>query len=747
MNHIFISYSRKNEAVVDAFTQLLKDKGYSIWQDKSGAGTGIPFSTKWFDVITEALYLASAAIIFRSEYWDKSVNCANEFDLIKKCAIPYLELNPDEVEKDPEAAIEKVRLFCTQQVNNEKNSNRTQLFSAAYELKTNVDPYQLVEHTRGFNDTMDYLIVDLGSLSTQMKSENYKQLNPEMYPYMEQYIKFARNSTIRRVGGIVLGALLAIASAVMAIAGVIAIGSGTQENTNVYNGQAVSGQIAELREIDPLLAISKAVNMNTDYLQVTSFFTLNMNAVRLQNVNLPASVAKKDSDLYNSVLAKKPVLTGSLYRAEPQDDSGSMQITRLTNGLTWTINTPGTVNCFSWSDDGRYLAFASGSKVYVYDPSGYGNPISLAENYEKINSLRFMDIDGSTYITAITERGTALLWENPIKPGSVERQGINYGVFLQNQDVPTAVFVDGNDLIINRDHELKTINIAVEGVLLPASLAVTDNGRTAAMIYEKDGTYGVTCINLENGITELSIASDYRLTGLAFNADGNSLYASAFGCTAAKIDLDSGAITYGDLPLYLWNIARWGQNFVLTDYYGQYTVIDETMTILTDFYRTNLAFMPCFTMELAQKKGYMFTVNRGGASTVFCERVNLNNPAKNLFFVPETERIDANTAVAVSADEGYVAFGYPDGLVRVYETEHMYLTAELQTQGNSVSALRFSSDGSGLYVLSESGDIQTLELPHYYQNSNLAAMQANWQIITNTLADKYNTYADALPTD
>ena len=79
MNHLFISYSRQDEVIVDRFAAALREKGYQIWQDKSGAGTGIPFSTKWFDIITEALYSAQGAIIFRSENWERSTPCKNEF--------------------------------------------------------------------------------------------------------------------------------------------------------------------------------------------------------------------------------------------------------------------------------------------------------------------------------------------------------------------------------------------------------------------------------------------------------------------------------------------------------------------------------------------------------------------------------------------------------------------------------------------------------------------------------------------
>ena len=45
MNHIFISYSRKDSEYVNAVTALLREAGLSVWQDISGKGSGIPFST------------------------------------------------------------------------------------------------------------------------------------------------------------------------------------------------------------------------------------------------------------------------------------------------------------------------------------------------------------------------------------------------------------------------------------------------------------------------------------------------------------------------------------------------------------------------------------------------------------------------------------------------------------------------------------------------------------------------------
>ena len=180
MNHIFVSYSRKNEKTVDSFTDRMRNAGIQVWQDKSGAGTGIPFSTKWFSMIVEAIYLADGAVVFRSPQWEQSRICGKEYDLIRRCALPSLELDPAEVDADPEAALGEVRRFMASKVRNMPNSRRGTLFSCAYELKSGVSPYQLIENPRGLSDTLEYLFVDLGGMKKQMEEQNYAEKDPEI---------------------------------------------------------------------------------------------------------------------------------------------------------------------------------------------------------------------------------------------------------------------------------------------------------------------------------------------------------------------------------------------------------------------------------------------------------------------------------------------------------------------------------------------------------------------------------------
>ena len=76
-----------------------------------------------------------------------------------------------------------------------------------------------------------------------------------------------------------------------------------------------------------------------------------------------------------------------------------------------------------------------------------------------------------------------------------------------------------------------------------------------------------------------------------------------------------------------------------------------------------------------------------------------------------------------------MAFGYPDGKVRIYETEHMYLSWEKQCSGESVSALHFSGDGQKLYVLGASGSVYTAAPEYLALNTGIEAMRSNWGVL------------------
>ena len=106
MEHLFISYSRRDEKYVSAVAESLRSRGIEVWQDISGKASGIPYSTKWFEVIQEALFSSAGAVIFTSEQWEKSDPCKKEFELIRALDIPYKMVSVPDAEAGCSAAEE-----------------------------------------------------------------------------------------------------------------------------------------------------------------------------------------------------------------------------------------------------------------------------------------------------------------------------------------------------------------------------------------------------------------------------------------------------------------------------------------------------------------------------------------------------------------------------------------------------------------------------------------------------------------
>ncbi len=748
MNHIFVSYSRKNEKTVDSFTDRMRNAGIQVWQDKSGAGTGIPFSTKWFSMIVEAIYLADGAVVFRSPQWEQSRICGKEYDLIRRCALPCLELDPAEVDADPEAALGEVRRFIAFKVRNMPNSRRGTLYSCAYELKSRVNPYQLIENPRGLSDTLEYLFVDLGGMKKQMEEQNYAEKDPEIYPFMQRWLKFARGAMIRRIAGVSLGAIAVLAAVIMGAGALMAVGQGSAENEKTYTGQAVAGQMGLLRESDPSAAASLALGMGDDSLTFTSYYSLSMNAVQLLDENLPVKVisgeeapdaagAAGTSSGADAASTESPengaedrpeaeLSPGERFETDLSADAGSAVITDSRDGIKRTVNLPLVPESYAARDDGGSLAFSAGSRILVCDPSS-GSLIRLSENYEQVRELRYDEEEGRSRILAVTERGTVLLWDDPVPVKNAERRNIRYGVFLDTEE-PQAIYLDGEALVIQGAAGGREFFPMDGRTMQDTGFAVSPDGKTAAVILGGE-KFGIALVSLESGALMREISTEYMPTALAFSADGQSVCASAYGCGMMRAAVRDGGVEYGPEGMYFGNIARYGDQWLLTDYSGICVLFDGELNLVRDCGPVNYVQMPCFALAANAERGQLFTVNRGGGNTDGCARFLPEKGQINAFVVPRGEKTDANTAVALSADGEYVVFGYPDGKVRIYETEHMYLSWEKQCSGESVSALHFSGDGQKLYVLGASGSVYTAAPEYLALNTGIEAMRSNWGVL------------------
>lgn len=736
MNHIFISYSRKDEKIVDQFVAVLRRNNLPIWQDKMGAGSGIPFSTKWFSMIEEALYLSSGAIIFMSENWKKSTPCKDELELMKKRDLPYLEISVASLMANPQFAFEQVRDFYYTKVALTENEHRTKVFTTAYELKNGVDPYQLLDHTKGIGKTLSQFVLYSG-MKVVIKSRNYRELNPDLYPYMERFNKFARNILLKRLITRVIGGVIAVVAFILVMAGVEVIKQSTELTSNMYLAETASATLTRAREIDPAAAVQGVEQVENQYAETTAFWTFNWNALKLVETTFPEKVLIAHNADYDTYLSEKVVTESALFEAS--SNQSSIYLVRRSDCLAWTINAVAKVDLMVWNDEGTILAYTCGHRVFVYDPQCHGQPIELMECFDRVEELKFSFKDGEERVAARTRNEDILVWKSPLQRKTIKRSAVEYGVFLDTES-PSVVYVEDNTIVINQNQSESEIQLDLDGKLKTGSFDVSHDNSKLAAIFEQDGKTGVLCVDLRSGKELFRVMTDTDVRALRFHDDDQSIYGASYGSMAVKIDVATGSVTYGNEKLYYTNLVRWGTGWILTDIYGFCAFMNDDLEKTDRSFRVNLAVKPCFDLATAESKDALFMVNRGGGTHPYCSRANISRGDMQYFIVPFVEKSASNTAVAVSSDDGYVAFGYPNGTVRVYEVESMYCVGEYQKCGEPIVALHFSQDVNTIYALGESGNLFMIDFPHLDLITESKIRSENWMKMKKKVSDRYEEY-------
>jgi TIR domain len=86
MSHIFLSYSRKDGAYVDALAAQLEQAGFRTWVDRKGIAGG----EQWRREIVDAVRKASLFLLFLSPHSARSQNVRKEVDLADQARVRIL---------------------------------------------------------------------------------------------------------------------------------------------------------------------------------------------------------------------------------------------------------------------------------------------------------------------------------------------------------------------------------------------------------------------------------------------------------------------------------------------------------------------------------------------------------------------------------------------------------------------------------------------------------------------------------
>ena len=725
---IFMSYKRMYEPFVSEVSRRLREEGYDVWQDVEGKSSGIPHSVKWFDVIENALYSAGGAVIFKTPEWEESVVCIKENELIRALELPFTEVSKESIEENAvDETVEHIKAWYHWEVNKRENAARARLFTGVRQFIRDPKSHRF---PRGR---------DLDSMYDAASENNYFRSIPASYEelmetkgpdiikektfgaYVERYIDKAMIRRIARKAAI--GGLLVLVAAALAVGGVsyFIVRHNANLNQRQAERSALIREISMMAEHAPVEAMIDLSDSSVFSL-AESFFIRSLLMLDYRGRRYPAIMYEAGSG-EALMYARTPALERSeLFAAVPSPVSGALRVESADGTRTTQIVFDAAVDDFAWNDDGGLLAVCAGGAVYVYDAALRGEPFRLWEPFSQSNFISVLWEEIS--VVGITDTGKAVIWDY-VNPRARQDKELRSGeIFLWN-NAPCAVYVYDNELYVQAANYAEALHLGVEGELSDTFIAVSDDGSLAAVKYtDESGGENLLTVDLSGisivsrepltfDFSELRPLRAYALSrpimGFAFAPDGRSIAAALWDYGGImSLELESGEETLSPsdwLPCFSVTpyLTENGYEWAVGTYLGTIRRYDADLKPIGEPMPANLMGEMPRRIAVSEKFGYAYTSNFGGNNILANSRLDLNTGQETMFPLPIDNAVVSTTAVAVSADGDYVAFGYPHGKILVWDAASMNLIRTGHDIRESIIDMRFNDDNSSLIILLESG--------------------------------------------
>ncbi len=732
MNHLFVSYSRKDEAAVRRVVSALKEKGYPIWQDTSGPASGIPFSTKWFDIIEEAIYSASGAFIFDSENWRASVPCQDEYKLLQKTGNTetLMVIDTAEIDKRFEEILQEAEDFIKRIRKDPGYSCRTQVFSAAYAMKNGADPYQLVERHNGIRSGFRYMLL---IITMFFQRDDLKDYDPAFFPYIDRYLKFAMGTAVRRFLGLILGLVLAGTIGVYALSARNELHQGGFRQRSSLNDYSAIRSMQDLRYKDTVSAVDV---FNDTHAFVTIMDTVNSivaNAVQLQNTELPAIVSLEENP---ACLRVSTDGSSADFQVSFSAAAGSLYLENLQDHTRRSINTPSPVTCYAWNHDGAYLAYACGNKVFILCPSAGTPPMRLSESIYPLDTLGFYEIEGKEMIGGTVQDSLAVIYDIPFENSVISSFEVSAGT-LAGTSADAAVISDGS-LYINRNNTMVQIDsIFPEKAQLQEMALYRDVYLAFTYTCSNEAHLQIYDLRQETAVHDIAVPK--QMKSIVFSDDGSFLFGYSENALSV-ISCADGTVKSTETDTPVLAICPYGEGAAV--YTGtEVRLIDRNLkSKRKNSYVAEQSLSGSDFVMISSGKD-IYIASGSGSRYISFDHISLEEKKYETIIFDAYQDYAGITAVSASKDGQYVLFGYADGSVRIFQDHGQYMIYEDRPISEKMMDLQYDPDTGNLLILSASGRIfrNHISLPALNVEYT-GTMIDSLQNISNMLVEKCNVY-------
>ena len=693
MGHIFISYQRESEEQVTRLAEALRAAGLKVWQDLSGKDTGIPYSVKWWEVIRGALHSALGALIIRTEPWENSGPCSEEYKLILENGIPDETVTESEFD-DMDALVLRIRKWHDDILTTGENRMRTYLFIMAYRMEQDPRITHLLPGKIGIGEAREQYRW-FTELQKYLASSGIPQKNPEDGERMASFLKKAKRKIRREQITRALAVLLGIAGAVLLVMTIRMLPNllrNTAESDYRGKSTAAIDLIRDTGEYDPVSAMTLLTSdpsaRNLDLSR--SFFYMQQTMAQLLSRQYPVDFYPAGSEEAEAARA----LETMDYPAVPDTGSGNMTLQVGEREVSLMQDcAPGAV---CWVPERNEVLVAADRIIRAYDLDGSADGIPLEFNYEPVERIAA----GGDRIYGITESGSVVCWNNPI-PEKTVRRALDEGVLLEGGK---ALYTAGTDLILQHggQEDVYPVPLTCNGVT-----AVSAGGETAAAAgRDAAGNEQVALIRLGTG--EIAAVCDVpgEMTSLAFSRSGDWLFGVSYHALV-RIDVRTGKADTVQADGTYYMTAPYRDGLLVGRADGMVAAFGSDLRRRSDWMEITVNGTPVKQLAASDTAGAVFAACRGGNTVFGCRRIEPETGKDSRLPLQAEEGMTSNTCVAVSEDGGFVAYGFPNGKVTVWSTDTLNELYECRPAAEQLIALRFEDDG--LYALGRSGTVYRAE--------------------------------------
>ena len=718
MHDIFISYSRANEKLVTSVVKKLQGKGLDVWQDISG----IPPSTDWLKSIETAIHASRAAIVFRTKTWKESLICDVELRIISKLHMPCYVVTAEGDNIDVEDLALEIEAWYnkTHQMENEL---RTSLLNKAFKFLNHPKSYDLLPKKQELSEMLalaknrDYFrqpdllyqkVSNMHSCSEEQLVYDSNILSASVRNLLEKAKKRQRWRRIRRVSATIF--LLALIAVTSFFAVAVSERAAQSERAITQGGLLyVNRRIAEASPLEAMLTfIPRDVFTGQEMLSIRG-----NQLMHLSNKTYPILAFDGDRISAKEYVDDTVISESPFFQVETFDDSGVVIVTDMDNQSTARFTVEGVPSSYAWNRAGDMLIISAANHVYIYYARSRGTVTKLWGNAEQIEAVTWRE-DGDhdfDLIAARTEQNNVIIWINPIL-NMTHSHTIRNGMIAYIDGTAIPVYVVDSDIILQVDGEERKIPTGVEEL---TGLHLD----TCAVNHYLALSNGSTVMIVDLLQEEIVYTHDFEtsISDVAFSRDGNLLAVSSLNFDGIfTLNLGTGEVLHsGPSPFQLAAISPYREGWIVSVIRaGAVLVFDQNLQPEEEFTRHLLSEEFARRIVVSEEYGYLFSVSNGGNSARHGTRLHIDTREVYGIHLSVNTNTLSNSAVALSRDEDFVAFGSPDGQITVWDTVAMFMVWTSSAINEVVIDISFSSDNETLYVLGRSGTLYELETGGLY---------------------------------